>query len=84
MEQAITKLLDGMPAVESNCFQQLQRPLALVPGPEAKQISAMTHHTSHAEADELKRFTPSELVAALCSTSMQWNTAIKQVHTSAY
>jgi hypothetical protein len=56
MKQAISKFLDGIPAVlaavESKRYEQLQKHLALLPVPEAKKISAMM----------LKRFTPSELL----------------------
>ncbi len=65
MEQA-TSNLDGMPAVESDQYQQLHRHLALLPIPDPKKVSGMTH----AEAvqgclikimseEELTRFTQS-------------------------
>ena len=43
MEEAISKFLDGMPAVESKRYEQLHRHLARLPVPERKEISAMTH-----------------------------------------
>ncbi len=43
MEQAISKFLDGMPAVELKRYEQLDRHLALLPVPEEEKISAMTH-----------------------------------------
>ncbi len=69
MEEAISKFLDAMPAVESKRYEQLHRHLARLPVPETKEISAMTH-TEAVEGglsktmsqDELKRFTPSELL----------------------
>ncbi len=40
MEQAISKFLDGMPAVtvESKRYEQLHRPLARLPVPDSKKI----------------------------------------------
>ncbi len=69
MEQAISKFLDGMPALKSNGYQQLHRHLAKLPVPDKQKISSMTH----AEAVEggfiktmseegLKRFTPTEVL----------------------
>jgi hypothetical protein len=43
MEQATSKFLDGMPAVESKRYEQLHRHIARLPMPEAKNISPMTH-----------------------------------------
>ncbi len=43
MEHAISRFLDDMPAVESKRYEQLHRHLALLPVPEAKKISVMTH-----------------------------------------
>ena len=44
MEQAISKFLDGMPALESNGYQQLQvhSHLAKLPVPDKQKISSMT------------------------------------------
>jgi hypothetical protein len=41
--QAISKFLDGMPAVESDHFQQLHRHLRLLPVPDPKKISGIMH-----------------------------------------
>ncbi len=69
-EEAISKFLDAMPAVESKrYYEQLHRHLARHPVPERKEISAMKH-TEAVEGgllktmgeDELKRFTPSEVL----------------------
>ncbi len=54
MEEAISKFLDGMPAVESKRYEQLHRHLARLPVPEAKEISAMTH-TEAVEGGLLKQ-----------------------------
>ena len=43
MEEAISKFLDGMSAVESKRYEQLHRHLARISVPERKEISAMTH-----------------------------------------
>ncbi len=87
MEQAIGKFLDGMPAVESDHYQQLHRHLALLPVPDPKKVSGMTH----AEAvqggliktmseEELKMFTPSELMLYKHAVDYRYNL----VHTSTY
>ncbi len=100
MEQAISKFLDGMLAVESKRYEQLHRHLARLPVPEAKKISAMTH-TEAVEGgllktmseDELKRFTPSELLLNKIAsehryipvhTSNFWIWLYIPVHTSMY
>ena len=87
MEQAISKSLDGMPAVESNRYEQLHRHLARLPVPEKKVISAMSH-TEAVEGgliktlseEEMKRFTPSELLLYKIATEHRY----MQVHTSIY
>ena len=69
MEQAIGKFLDGMPALESNGYQQLHRHLAKLPVPGKQTINSMTH-TEAVEGgflntmseEELKRFTPTEVL----------------------
>ncbi len=40
MEQAISKFLDGMPAVESKRYEQLHRHRALLPVPDSKKIKS--------------------------------------------
>jgi hypothetical protein len=42
MEQAISKFLDDMPALESNGYQQLHSHLAKLPVPDKQKISSMT------------------------------------------
>jgi hypothetical protein len=74
VEQAISKFLDGMPAVlaavESKRYEQLHKHLARLPVPEAKKISAMM----------LKRFTPSELLLYKIASEHRYI----PVHTSTY
>jgi hypothetical protein len=43
MEHAISKFLDGMPAVELKHYEQLHKHRARLPVPDAKKISVMTH-----------------------------------------
>ena len=79
MEQAIGKFLDGMPAVESKGYEQLHRHLARLPVPEKKIISAISH-TEAVEGglikslseEELKRFTPSELLLYKIATEHRY------------
>ena len=86
-EQAISKFLDGMPAVESNRYEQLHRHLARLPVPEMKIISAISH-TEAVEGgliktmsvEELKKFTPSELLLYKIASEHRYI----QVHTSTY
>ena len=87
MEQAIGKFLDGMPAVESKGYEQLHRHLARLPVPEKKIISAISHTEAVEEGliktlseDELKRFTPSELLLYKIASEHRY----MQVHTSMY
>ncbi len=87
MEHAISKFLDGMPAVESKRYEQLHRYLARLPVPEAKKISVMTHSEAveggllkTMSKDELKRFTPSELLLYKIATEHR----CIPVHTSTY
>ncbi len=68
MEEAISKFLDDMPAVEPKRYEQLHWHLARLPVPERKEISAMTHTEAvigglliTMSDNELKRFTPREL-----------------------
>ena len=87
MEEAISKFLDGMPAVESKRYEQLHRHLVLLPVPERKEISA-NMHTEAVERgllktmseDELKRFTPSELLLYKIASEHRYI----PVHTSTY
>ena len=87
MEEAISKFLDGMPAVESKRYEQLHRHLARLPVPERKEISSMKH-TEAVEGgllktmseDELKRFTPSELLLYKIASEHRYI----PVHTSSY
>ena len=43
MEEAISKFMDGMPALELDNFQQLHRQLARLPLLEEKVVSSLTH-----------------------------------------
>ena len=43
MEEAISKFMDGMPALELDNFQQLHRQLTRLPLPDKKVVSSMTH-----------------------------------------
>jgi hypothetical protein len=87
MEEAISKFLDAMPAVESKRYEQLHRHLARLPAPERKEISAMKH-TEAVEGgllktmseDELKLFTPSELLLYKIASEHRYI----PVHTSTY
>ncbi len=86
-EEAISKFLDGMPAVESKRYEQLHRHLSLLPVPETKEISAMTHteavkggHLKTMSEDELKRFTSSELLLYKIASEHRYI----PVHTSTY
>ena len=87
MEQAISKFQDGMPALESNGYQQLHRHLAKLPVPDKQKISSMTH----AEAveggliktmreEEPKRFTPPEVLLYKHAVEYRY----KAIHTSTY
>ena len=69
MEEAISKFMDGMPALELDNFQQLHRQLARLPLPDKKVVNSMTLDEAvdggllkTMSEDELKRFTPSELL----------------------
>ena len=89
MEEAISKFMDGMPALELDLFQQLHRQLARLPLPDKKVVNSMTLDEAvdggvlkTMSEDELKRFTPSEL-----DTSTHRNTGIYKyelVHTHMY
>ncbi len=68
MEQAISKFLDAMPALESDRFQQLHRHLVLLPLPD-KVVSSMMHGEAveggflkTVSEKKLKQFNPSELL----------------------
>jgi hypothetical protein len=87
MEQAIGKFLDGMPAVESNGYEQLHRHLARLPVPEKKIISAIPHNEAvegglikTLSEEELRRFTPSELLLYKIASEHRY----MQVHTSMF
>jgi hypothetical protein len=76
-----------MPAVESKGYEQLHRHLARLPVPEKKIISAISHTEAVEEGliktlseDELKRFTPSELLLYKIASEHRY----MQVHTSMY
>ncbi len=83
MEQAISKFLDGMPALESIGHQQLHRHLAKLPVPDKQKISSM--HTEAVEGGlvktisekELKWFTPPEVL-------LYKHTVGIQVHSDTY
>ncbi len=67
MEQAISKFLDAMPALETDNFQNLHRQLARLPLPNERVVSSMTHDEAvdgglmkTMSEEELKWFTPSE------------------------
>ncbi len=87
MEEESNKFLDGMPAVESKRYEQLHRHLVRLSVPERKEISAMKH-TEAVEGgllktmseDELKRFTPSELLLYKIASEHRYI----PVHTSTY
>ncbi len=85
MEQAISKFLDGMPAVESKRYGQLHSHLARLP--DSKKITSMTHTEAvdggllkTMSKDELKRFTPSELLLYKIASEHRYI----PVHTSTY
>jgi hypothetical protein len=87
MEDAIGKFLDAMPTVESKRYEQLHRHLARLPVPESKPISSMKHSEAveggflkTMSEDELKRFTPSELLLYKIATEHRYI----PVHTSTY
>ncbi len=87
MEQAIIKFLDGMPALESNGYQQLHRHLAKLPVPDKQKIGSMKH-TEAVEGgpiktmskEGLKRFTPSEVL--LYKNAVEYRHIA--IHTSTY
>ena len=69
MEAAISKFLDAMPALELDGFQHLHKQLARLPLPSQKGVSSMGHDEAveggllkTMSEEELKRFTPSELL----------------------
>jgi hypothetical protein len=68
-EEAINKFLDGMEDQERSGFKGIDRFLRRLPVPAGKQTRSMSHAEARAgqflpdmDADEQKRFTPSELL----------------------
>ena len=87
MEAAICKFLDAMPALETDGFQHLHRQLALLPLPNQRDVRSMGHDEAvegnllkTMSEDELKRFTPSELLLYKIASEHRY----MQVHTSTY
>ncbi len=91
MEQAISKFLDAMPSLETDNFQNLHRQLALLPLPNEEVVSSMTHDAAvegglmkTMSEEELRQFTPSELLLYKHAQEYRYIHVHILVHTSTY
>ena len=94
MEKAISKFMDGMDQQDHTGFDEVHKPLQLLPVPEDKNGTSMTQAAAleggflrDLDEDEKKRFTPSELVLYKHAVEYRYipvHTHMKVVHTSTY